>query len=238
MSIELICLHPSVDIQCPTNVCLNSGLASGTELSGLTNWLRFTGERIGVINPLSVSANSQNGNSQNNQKSHNSSESNIVTVCPQSKTSFSAGSVSNSTAHWSPHGTAGTACPLTFTESRPWLVESPGTSIPGPASQLLQVLALHGLTFASVHGSFRHVSPFCNNFTECSQIRVFLQCHATALPTMKGHPSCKEPRRFLLPLSDLTWLLRFAHKECWDKDNSCVVEFNPLTDAEIWQSSH
>ena len=29
---------------------------------------------------------------------------------------------------------AGIACPLTFTESRPWLVESPGTSIPGPAS--------------------------------------------------------------------------------------------------------
>ena len=57
--------------------------------------------------------------------------------CHPSKSSNSVGSVSCSTAHWLPYSTAGIACPLTFTESRPWLVESPGTSIPGPASHAL-----------------------------------------------------------------------------------------------------
>ena len=51
-----------------------------------------------------------------------------MTVHPQSKISFSVGSISNGTAYWSPYGTAGI-------ESRPWLGGSSRTLSPGPASQ-------------------------------------------------------------------------------------------------------
>ena len=74
------------------------------------------------------------------QRSNNSSKSNIMTIYPQSKISFSVGSVSNSTAYWLLYSTAGIACPLTCAESRPWLGGSPGTLSPGPASPNGRVL--------------------------------------------------------------------------------------------------
>ena len=62
-----------------------------------------------------------------------------MTIYPQSKTSFSVGSVSNSTVYWLPQSMAGIACPLTFAESRPWLGGSSGNLSPGPASWLAKL---------------------------------------------------------------------------------------------------
>ena len=74
----------------------------------------FHWNRIGVINPFVCLSQWPEWKIRCTQKSNNSSESNIVTVCPPCKISSTVGSASNSTVYWLPHSTAGIACPLTF----------------------------------------------------------------------------------------------------------------------------
>ena len=118
---------------------------------------------LGWSIPLSITANSQNG-IQNVKVYPNLSQSNAMTNYTPCKNSLSVGSVSHSTAHWLPHGTAGIECTLMFDESHPWLNCSPGM--------------LHTTTRTMFWAAFdMQITWWNSHFASSSQFSCLSPCH-------------------------------------------------------------